>query len=197
MNLTPDQKKAVTTWIGAGASISDVQKRLRDEFNLSLTYIDTRFLIDDLGLDIKKAPPPKTASNADLGASKPATPRPPAGGAPGKPPPVDANAELVDEGDAYAAGADEFEDDLPPEPSPAAGEGGVGGGVTVDIDRITRPGTVVSGTVKFSDGQSGKWALDQLGRLVFEGSTPGYRPSQPDLQAFQRALSAQLQKHGY
>jgi hypothetical protein len=192
MNLTPEQKKAVSAWVAAGASISDVQKRLRDEFKVSLTYIDTRFLIDDLGLDIKKAPPPKAPSNADLGAAKPAGPAtpPPAVGPGPRAQPGD--AELVDEGDAYAAGEDEFADDLPPE-TPT----GATGPVTVEIDRLTRPGTVVSGTVKFSDGQSGKWALDQMGRLVFEGSTPGYRPSQADLQAFQRTLSAQLQRHGY
>ena len=194
MNLTPEQKQAVSAWIAAGASISDVQKRLRDEFKISLTFIDTRFLIDDLGLDIKKAPPPKTARNADLGATKApsgAMPPPTAAGGQGSQP---GEAELVDDGDAYAAGQDEFADDLPPEPPPGAG---AAGSATVDIDRITRPGTVVSGTVKFSDGQSGKWALDQTGRLVFEGSTPGYRPSPADLQAFQRTLSAQLQRHGY
>jgi hypothetical protein len=190
MKLTPEQKQAVSAWISAGASISDVQKRLRDEFKISLTFIDTRFLIDDLGLDIKQAPPPKTSRNTDLASPKSSAGAPPPAAAPGKP----ADAELVDEGDAYAAGADEFADDLPPEPPAAAG---APGSVSVDIDRITRPGSVVSGTVKFSDGQGGKWALDQMGRLVFEGSTPGYRPSQADLQAFQRTLSTQLQRHGY
>lgn len=198
MNLTPEQKTAVTTWIAAGASISDVQKRLRDEFQVSLTYIDTRFLIDDLGLEIKNAPKPKAtahASDLSVPGAGAATSAPGAGMPAGSP---DANAELVDEGDPYAEGAGEFANDLPPEELPAdAAAGAVGGAVTVEIDRLTRPGSVVSGTVKFSDGNAGKWALDQYGRLVFEGATPGYRPSAPDLQVFQRELSAQLQRHGY
>lgn len=174
MNLTTDQKTAVRTWITGGASISDVQRRLRDEFNVSLTFMETRFLIDDLGLDLK-APP------------KPAAP-PPTAAAAASGPGAAADAELVDDGDAFAAGADEFADEAVP---------ASGGTATVEVDRVTRPGTVVSGSVKFSDGNSGKWALDQFGRLIFEAATPGYRPSPSDLQAFQRELSAQLQRHGY
>jgi hypothetical protein len=192
MHLTPEHKKAVSAWIAAGASISDVQKRLRDELKISLTYIDTRFLIDDLGLEIKSPPAPKVAPRAaDLGGAKA-----PGAAAPDKPAPMprDADAELVDDGDAFAAGADEFADDVAPAPAAPAG---AAGNVSVEVDRLTRPGAVVSGTVKFSDGNSGKWALDQYGRLVFEGATQGYRPSPADLQAFQRELSAQLQRHGY
>lgn len=194
MKLTPEQKKAVSSWIAAGASISDVQKRLRDEFQVSLTYIDTRFLIDDLGLEIKQvAKPAAKSAPADLGIAKPGAPAPGGvGSRPGAAPAQD--AELVDDGEAYEAGADEFAADAPTDAAPA---GAAGGKVTIDVDRIMRPGTVVSGTVKFSDGQSGKWALDQYGRLVFEGATPGYRPSPADLQAFQRELSAQLQRQGY
>ena len=47
MKLAPEQTQAVKSWIAAGASIADVQKRLNDEFKVSLTYMDTRFLILD------------------------------------------------------------------------------------------------------------------------------------------------------
>ena len=40
------------------------------------------------------------------------------------------------------------------------------GSVTVELDRIVRPGFMVSGNATFSDGVSGKWALDQMGRLL-------------------------------
>ena len=60
-----------------------------------------------------------------------------------------------------------------------------------------RPGAVVSGTVVFSDGVTGKWALDQQGRLMLDTSQPGYKPVPADVQAFQRELSAQLQRHGF
>jgi hypothetical protein len=197
MTLTPEQKQTVSGWISSGASIADVQKRLREEFQLSLTYIDTRFLIDDLGLNLKSAPPPKTKAPADLavgknpgaaGANKPGLPTTPSSAASAD---TGADAEYIDDGEAFAEGADEFADDAAAEP--AAGIANV----KVEIDRVMRPGTVVSGAVTFSDGKTGKWALDQMGRLMFESSVPGYRPSQGDLQVFQRELSTQLQRHGF
>jgi hypothetical protein len=193
MTLSVDQKKAVTDWVAAGASISDVQKRLREEFKVSLTYMDTRFVIDDLGLALKTPAAPKAPVRADLNV---AAAKPPAG-EPGKTgernaAPADANAEYVDESEAFDDASDEFASDAPPTPAPAGA-----GSAKVEIDRVMRPGSVVSGTVTFSDGNSGKWALDQYGRLVFDGGKSGYRPSQGDLQAFQRELSALLQRHGY
>ncbi|MBE2215841.1 MAG: hypothetical protein IAE82_18350 [Opitutaceae bacterium] len=185
MKLAPEQTQAVKSWIAAGASIADVQKRLLDEFKLTLTYRDTRFLIDDLGLDIQ-APAPKPATPPPAPAAIPPT----GGGASRQPGPGAAqDAELMDEDETF----DDTAEDFP------AGEAAPAGpsSVKVEVDRVMRPGTVVSGSVTFSDGQSGKWALDQYGRLMFEGSTPGYRPGQGDLQAFQRELSAVLQRQGY
>ena len=60
-----------------------------------------------------------------------------------------------------------------------------------------RPGTVVSGSVTFSDGVSGKWALDQYGRLMLDTGQKGYQPSPADVQTFQRELQTHLQRHGY
>jgi hypothetical protein len=190
MKLTPQQKKAVAEWLAQGASIAEVQKRLRDEFQVSLTYMDTRFLIDDLGLAIKASAPVKPPAGAESEAKK----NSPAPSAQRGAEAVDAEAELLDDSDEFA---DELEGDVAEDAAPDEPPGKGGGQVTVEVDRLTRPGTVVSGTVKFSDGNSGKWALDQYGRLVFEGATPSYRPSQADLQAFQRELSRQLQRHGY
>ena len=56
---------------------------------------------------------------------------------------------------------------------------------------------MVSGSVTFSDGTAGKWALDQYGRLMLDTPKKGYQPSQADVQAFQRELSTQLQRHGF
>ena len=85
-----------------------------------------------------------------------------------------------------------FEDET--EEAPAAP---AGGSVSVEIDRIVRPGAVVSGSVVFSDGVKATWALDQMGRLMLDSGQAGYQPSPPDVQAFQRELSRQLQRHGY
>jgi hypothetical protein len=69
----------------------------------------------------------------------------------------------------------------------------------VEVDKVTLlPGALASGTVKFSDGVTGKWVVDQYGRPGFsEISQPGYRPSPADGQAFIQELSAQLQKRGF
>ena len=71
------------------------------------------------------------------------------------------------------------------------------GGVKVEIDRLVRPGAVVSGSVTFSDGTTGKWALDQYGRLMLDTGKKGYQPPASDVQVFQQELSTQLQRHGF
>jgi hypothetical protein len=54
MSLTDDQKAAISKWIEQGASLSDIQKRLKEEFQISLTYLETRLLADDLKLSLKE-----------------------------------------------------------------------------------------------------------------------------------------------
>ena len=55
-NLTLDQKKALTQWAVDGATMSDLQRHLKDDFGHTLTYMDTRFLILDLGIELIEAP---------------------------------------------------------------------------------------------------------------------------------------------
>lgn len=85
--------------------------------------------------------------------------------------------------------------DLTPDNKP--GGGVPGAGVSLSLDRITKPGTLVSGTVRFSDGVSGHWFLDQTGRLGLDTGKQGYRPNPQDIQAFQQALQKELEKHGF
>ena len=54
MSLTEDQRASISKWIEEGASLSDIQKRLKEEFQLSLTYLETRLLADDLKLKLKE-----------------------------------------------------------------------------------------------------------------------------------------------
>ena len=56
MKLTEDQKKQVAQWVAEGASLSDVQRRLKEECAVSITYMDVRFLVDDLQLQLKEQP---------------------------------------------------------------------------------------------------------------------------------------------
>lgn len=56
MNFSEDQKKLVAGWIGEGASLAELQKRLKEECQISATYMDVRFLVDDLKLQLKEQP---------------------------------------------------------------------------------------------------------------------------------------------
>jgi len=158
MTLTDEQKSTITEWIQSGATLADVQRRLREEFQLSMTYMDVRFLIDDL--DISMAEPEAETKSQDEAADDAAEG-------------VATDPEIVD-------------------------EGGTSGGVSVDVDAIMRPGALVSGTVKFSDGVSLGWQLSASGQLgLLPGDDPEYRPSPEDVQSFQTQLEEVLRKKGY
>ncbi|HEV2320221.1 MAG TPA: hypothetical protein VGV18_10755 [Verrucomicrobiae bacterium] len=72
MNLTEEQRQRVTSWILAGARLSEVQTRLNQELGLKLTYMETRFLVDDLKLTPKDPEPPKAEKAAVPDLKKPA-----------------------------------------------------------------------------------------------------------------------------
>jgi len=141
-----------------------------------LTYMDVRFLVDDLGLAVQEKKAPAKDVSADLGADAPQGDFP--------------EADLPHGAEADAEGLPEA--GLPP----PAGENAPLSAVNVSIDRIVRPGAVVSGTVVFSDGVKAAWQLDQAGRLGLSGLPEGYRPTQPDVQEFQLQLQEALSKSG-
>lgn len=153
--LTPDQIAALKSWAEQGTNLSEIQKRLSEEFSLNMTYMDVRFLLDDLDIEIteKKAP----AQNQDTREAPPA-------------PAPDNEAE---------------EAEL------------IGRGVEVELDRLARPGALVSGNVAFSDGVKADWYLDQHGRLGLSPKDKEYRPSQEDVQEFQLKLQELLQSQGF
>jgi transposase len=69
-------------------------------------------------------------------------------------------------------------------------------GVSVSVDHLARPGTVVSGKVTFTDGKKADWYIDQTGRLGLAPQEAGYRPPAADVQQFQILLEAELSKLG-
>src|SRR5256885_9422640 len=120
MQLTDEQKAQVQEWIAAGLKLSEIQDRLAKQFEVHLTYMDARLLVDDLKL----------------------TPKDHLEAAPAKPPPeAEAAAPMEDFGTGEPAIPDEA---LAAEPS--AG----GGKISVAVDAITRAGAMVSGKVTFS-----------------------------------------------
>ncbi len=50
--LSPDQINTIKQWAEQGARLADIQKNMREEMNLSLTYMDTRLVILDLGITL-------------------------------------------------------------------------------------------------------------------------------------------------
>jgi hypothetical protein len=171
MNLNDAQKQQVTKWIAEGLKLADIQKRISSELELSLTYMDVRLLVDDLRLTPKDAPVATPETSVLTGKTAPTPGLPGTGGKPLTP----------------LAGA----------PSEAPGKTAASmGKISVTVDNLARPGTIVSGSVTFSDGETAAWYLDQLGRLGLAPKQQGYRPSPADLQNFQQALETELSKLG-
>lgn len=154
MELSDIQKTTVTQWIQEGRSLADVQRLLREEFEVSMTYMDVRFLVDDLDIAVveeESEPEPEASADAEAAVTEP---------------------EVMDEVSS--------------------------GGVLVDVDAIMRPGSLVSGTVRFSDGVSLGWQLSAAGQLgLIPGDDPEYRPSPEDVQSFQMQLEDVLRKKGF
>lgn len=93
MNLTEEQRQRVAAWILEGAKLSEIQNRLAAEFGVKLTYMEARFLVDDLKLVPKDPEPPKVVEPVPAAMPSPKPPAP----------------------------ADALEDDLAP-PPPAGGK---------------------------------------------------------------------------
>ena len=175
MKLTDEQIAAVAQWFAAGASLDEIQKRIAADFGVHMTYLDLRLLVADL-------PQPKE-EEADVGA----TGVPPGdGGGQGAARPTEADAD---------GGADAGATGVPP-----VDDGGQGAArptdVSVSVDPVTPAGMMAGGDVTFSDGTTGKWYLDQMGRLGLSGIPQGYRPSPEDAALFQSRLVEALQAKG-
>ncbi|HEY5998108.1 MAG TPA: hypothetical protein VI078_02250, partial [bacterium] len=63
MNLDEAQRTKVAEWIRQGLKLSEIQNQLATDFGLRLTYMEVRFLVDDLKLTPKDAEPPKPAAS--------------------------------------------------------------------------------------------------------------------------------------
>jgi len=155
-SLTDDQVARIREWAEAGDGVPEIQKKLREELDLRVTYLDTRFLLEDLKIDLKPTPEPEAA----------------------KPEATDAEEEDLDEpGDDDAVGP--------------------GGGVTLTVDAVLRPGAIISGKADFGGGQTASWWLDQMGRLGLDTSDPAFRPTEEQAIAFQKELRKVIQKSGF
>jgi len=58
MQLDEAKRQKVAGWIAEGAKLSEIQSRLASEFGIKMTYMEVRFLVDDLKLIPKDPEPP-------------------------------------------------------------------------------------------------------------------------------------------
>ncbi len=48
-----EQKREIANWVAEGVGLSDIQKKINTDFGIVMTYMDVRFLVDDLNLTLK------------------------------------------------------------------------------------------------------------------------------------------------
>jgi hypothetical protein len=58
-SLTDEQVARIREWAEAGDGVPEIQKKLREELDLRVTYLDTRFLLEDLKIELKPTPEPE------------------------------------------------------------------------------------------------------------------------------------------
>ncbi len=51
--LTNEQVSIIKEWAAQGAQLADIQQQIEEEMKYRLTYMDTRFLVLDLGIELR------------------------------------------------------------------------------------------------------------------------------------------------
>lgn len=74
MKLDEGQRQKVAEWIEQGHKLAEIQTKLASELGVSMTYMDVRFLIDDLKLRPKDPEPPAPAPAAPATTASAAAP---------------------------------------------------------------------------------------------------------------------------
>lgn len=167
--LSEAQKQTLRTWLQQGLSLAEIQKRLASDLGVHLTYLELKLAVSELDVLPKDQEPPVA----------PELPKTLATDAPAKTPPPQKGKATPPKEPAQAA---------PPPPAP--------GKVSVTVDQLSRPGTLASGQVQFSDGKKATWYFDEMGRLGLVAPEPGYRPPAGDIPEFQAALDRELSRLG-
>lgn len=165
-SISDEQKAIIQSWADDGNDLSVIQKKLADELNVNVTYMEVRFLMSDLGIKMPVKEKPVEEEAPDVS---------------------DSAEELGTETETHETGETTAEEASPPAAM---------GTVKVTMGDVLPAGFMAGGTVTFSDGVHATWGLDQMGRLSLDGADPGYRPSEADLKAFQVELQKLAQEKG-
>ena len=184
--LTEEQKAEVAKWFAAGASLDEIQKRMKTEFGVHMTYLDLRLMVADLPQPVEAPTEDPTPADPDRDADSTR-----ADLTRDDDPTRDGSARNVPAPPRRVASESDASSDAPSPTPPAPASD-----LTVEVDALTIPGTFASGAVTFSDGTKAKWYLDQQGRLGLDGVPPGYRPSPNDAALFQARLVEALRSRG-
>ena len=184
MHLDDKQKNVVTGWIEEGLDLSAIQVRLESEFNISMTYMDVRFLVGDLKLVPKDLEEPE--DETDAGDAKDQVDAEQIDQAPGSALPPSHNSTEIDGLPGESNSSGEINND-----SQEAGD------VAITVSSITKPGMMASGSVTFSDGVTCDWYVDELGRPGLVPPAEGYQPPAADMPKFGQKLQQSLQGGGF
>ena len=64
-SLTEEQIATIQSWADGGDGLSEIQSKLGSELDAKVTYLETRFLLEDIGVELKKEPEPEPEPEAE------------------------------------------------------------------------------------------------------------------------------------
>ena len=70
------------------------------------------------------------------------------------------------------------------------------GKLSISVDQVPPPGTMISGYARFASGAKAHWFIDEMGRLGLEPELGASKPTQKDMQEFSVELKRMLQQTG-
>ncbi len=76
MELSIEQQQAFKGWVSEYCGLSELQQKLESEFGTRMTYMDVRFLLLDLGLELQEKIVPQEDQPAEQTDSESVTPDP-------------------------------------------------------------------------------------------------------------------------
>lgn len=147
--------------LNEGAGLSEIQSRIANEYGQKMTFLDLKLIVAEI-------------ENAAETLDK-----------------TDAQKEKVDNKNKGILASKNDEELIDDEEEKSVDVELMDEGATVvEIDKLVKPGTALSGTVKFASGVKAEWVLDNFGRLALQNASG--KPTQDDLVMFQQELSKKL-----
>ena len=71
--LTNLQKEKVAVWVAEGLSLAQIQTKINEDLGIPMTYMDVRFLVDDLDLELRDSVAEAKPEAAEKPAEAPKT----------------------------------------------------------------------------------------------------------------------------